>query len=142
MGHSENLWKYGYHPDYMTWDEERKTLMWDKKKISRINELGDEYYMPNRIVPVDLVDDYGNVVTYLFNFKIIWIPEWDPYGDNDKRFRANITEISDTGLVKVMFNLPIENRWFNITRHKNYSSYEFWNTRGRILQQDLSKWDR
>lgn len=117
MTPSDNLWREGYDDSYMHWDEASKTIHWDKRKIPRVNELGDEYYMPNRIVKIDLRDDYGNVVTIPINFKIIWIGEYDPWGDNLKRFKANITEISDTGLVKIMFNKPIENRWFNVTRH-------------------------
>ena len=41
------------------------------------------------------------------------------------RFTANITEITNTGLVKVLFSTPIENRWFNHTRHENFSDYEY-----------------
>ena len=100
--------------------------------------MGDEYYMPNRMVPVELIDDYGNVAKYSINFKIIWIGEFDRYDDLNNRFTANITEITDTGLVKVSFSTPIENRWFNITRHKNFSTDEYL---ARNLQ-DVSNWDR
>ena len=105
----------------MVWDEERKTIMFDKAKISRINELGDEYYMDSRTVPLWLIDEYGNKASYSMNFKIIWIGEFDPYDENGARFIANITDITNTGLVKVMFSTAIETKYFNITRHKNFS---------------------
>lgn len=37
-----------------------------------------------------------------------------------KNFTANITEISETGLVKVMFSTFVEKRYFNITKHEDY----------------------
>ena len=129
---------YGFDPNYMHFDPDTKVIHWDKTKIKRTNRFGDEYYMPNRIVNVELEDEYGNIVTYGINFKIIWIGEFDPWADKDVRFTANITEITDTGLVKVLFSTPIENRWFNITRHRNFT---YWDYMNRNLQ-DVSKWDR
>lgn len=109
----------------MKWDEDGRTISFDKTKISRLNELGDEYYMDSRTVPLWLIDDYGNKASYTMTFKIIWIGEFDPYDGNGVRFTANITDITNTGLVKVMFSSGIETKYFNITRHRNFSVEEY-----------------
>lgn len=73
MSRSDDLERYGYEPNYMNFDPETKVIHWDKTKIKRTNRYNEEYYMPNRVVTLELEDEYGNIVNYAINFKIIWI---------------------------------------------------------------------
>ena len=58
MSNSEDLEVYGFDSEYMHFDQKTKTLNWDKTKIKRKNRFEEKYFMPNRIVSLELEDEY------------------------------------------------------------------------------------
>ena len=61
------------------------------------------------------------------------------YDKNTKNFTANITEISETGLVKVMFSAYVETRYFNDTRHKDYEFRRLQEFSGNVSTEVITK---
>ena len=70
---------------------------------------------------IQLEDQNENKNYYAIRFNLVWINDlsefYDPWASN---FTANITEITNTGLVKIKFSTHLDTSPFNITKTEKY----------------------
>ena len=72
-------------------------------------------------VYIQLEDTSNNNNYYAIRFKFIWINDFSDYYDPiSNNFTANITDISETGLVKIKFSTELDIKVFNITKTEEY----------------------
>ena len=70
---------------------------------------------------IQLEDTNDNKNYYAMRFNFIWINDRSQLFDlGTNNFTANITEISETGLVKIKFSTELDLRHFNITKTEKY----------------------